>query len=106
MRTGGWQDDQEGAGSQSGAAARPPATSSRPADAEFAGATDVVNGKDVLGEYGKKEGVEFRWNTELVELMQDADGSVTGAICQGPDGCPGTHRPSGASSSSAAAPAW
>lgn len=62
------------------------ATPTAPADAEFAGATDVVNGKDMLGEYGKKEGVEFRWNTELVELMQDADGSVTGAICQGPDG--------------------
>ncbi len=70
-------------------ATSPPATTATPtapADAEFAGATDVVNGKDVLGEYGKKEGVEFRWNAELVELMQDADGSVTGAICQGPDG--------------------
>lgn len=57
-----------------------------PADAEFAGMDDVVNGKDVLGDYGEKMGVEFRWNTELVELVQDADGAVTGAICQGPDG--------------------
>ena len=57
-----------------------------PADAEFAGMDDVVNGKDVLGDYGEKVGVEFRWNTELVELVQDADGAVTGAICEGPDG--------------------
>ncbi len=57
-----------------------------PADAEFAGMEDVVNGKNVLGDYGVKVGVDFRWNTELVELVQDESGAVTGAVAKGPDG--------------------
>lgn len=57
-----------------------------PADAEFAGLEGVVNGKDVLGDYAEKNGATFRWNTELVELVQDEDGAVTGAIAKGPDG--------------------
>jgi fumarate reductase flavoprotein subunit len=57
-----------------------------PADAEFAGLTDVKNGKDVLGDYAEKNGVEFRWNTSLVCLEQNENERVTGAIAQTDDG--------------------
>lgn len=57
-----------------------------PADAEFAGLSDVVNGKIVLGDYAESKGVEFRFNTPMVKLVQDESGAVTGAIAEGPDG--------------------
>ncbi len=57
-----------------------------PADAEFAGMTDVINGKNVLGDYGVKVGVDFRWSTPMVRLLQDESGKVTGAIAQKGDG--------------------
>lgn len=57
-----------------------------PADAEFAGLTDVRNGKHVLGDYAKEKGVEFRFNTPMVKLVQDESGKVTGAIAKGSDG--------------------
>lgn len=56
-----------------------------PADAEFAGLSDVVNGKIVLGDYAKAKGVDFRFTTPLVKLVCE-DGKVTGAIAKGPDG--------------------
>ncbi|WP_317392129.1 hypothetical protein [Slackia piriformis] len=57
-----------------------------PADAEFAGLSDVVNGKIVLGDYAESKGVEFRFNTPMIKLVQDESGAVTGAIAEGPDG--------------------
>ncbi len=57
-----------------------------PADAEAGGMTDVRNGKDVLGDYALSKGAEFRWNTSLVELVQDESGAVTGAIAEGENG--------------------
>lgn len=57
-----------------------------PADAEFAGLSDVVNGKIVLGDYAESKGVEFRFNTPMARLVQDESGAVTGAIAEGPDG--------------------
>lgn len=56
-----------------------------PADAEFAGLKDVVNGKIVLGDYAKEKGVDFRFLTPLVKLVKEGD-KVTGAIAKGPDG--------------------
>lgn len=56
-----------------------------PADAEFAGLKDVVNGKIVLGDYATSKGVDFRFTTPLVKLVTD-NGKVTGAIAKGPDG--------------------
>lgn len=56
-----------------------------PADADFSGEEDVVNGKIVLGEYGAAQGVDFRFTTSLVRLIHD-EGVVSGAIAQGPDG--------------------
>lgn len=56
-----------------------------PADAEFAGLKDVVNGKIVLGDYAKSKGVDFRFTTPLVKLLHQ-DGKVTGAIAKGSDG--------------------
>lgn len=41
-----------------------------PADAEFAGLSDVVNGKIVLGDYAESKGVEFRFNTPMVKLSR------------------------------------
>lgn len=57
-----------------------------PADAEFAGMTDVVNGKIVLGDYAKSKGVDFRFSTPMVRLVQDESGKVTGAIAKSSDG--------------------
>ena len=57
-----------------------------PADAEFAGLPDVINGKNVLGDYGVKVGVDFRWSTSLIRLLQDETGRVTGAIAKNDDG--------------------
>lgn len=57
-----------------------------PADAEFAGLSDVRNGKHVLGDYAVSKGVEFRFNTPMVRLVQDETGKVTGAIAESPDG--------------------
>ena len=48
--------------------------------------TDVINGKNVLGDYGVKVGVDFRWSTPMVRLLQDESGKVTGAIAQKGDG--------------------
>lgn len=56
-----------------------------PADAEFAGLSDVVNGKIVLGDYAKAHGVDFRFTCPLVKLICE-DGKVTGAIAKGSDG--------------------
>lgn len=56
-----------------------------PADADFSGEGDVVNGKIVLGDYAKKQGVDFRFSTPLVKLVRE-DGKVTGAIAKGSDG--------------------
>lgn len=56
-----------------------------PADAEFAGLSDVVNGKIVLGDYAKAHGVDFRFTCPLVKLVCE-DGKVTGAIAKGSDG--------------------
>ncbi|MEG0323061.1 MAG: FAD-binding protein, partial [Raoultibacter sp.] len=56
-----------------------------PADAEFAGIKDVVNGKIVLGDYAKKKGVDFRFTTPLVKLVKEGD-KVVGAIAKGSDG--------------------
>ena len=57
-----------------------------PADAEFAGLSDVVNGKIVLGDYAKSKGVDFRFSTPMVRLVQDESGKVTGAIAKSSDG--------------------
>ena len=56
-----------------------------PADAEFAGLKDVVNGKIVLGDYAESVGVDFRFTTPLVKLLHE-DGKVTGAIAKGSEG--------------------
>lgn len=56
-----------------------------PADAEFAGIKDVVNGKIVLGDYAAEKGVDFRFTTPLVKLIKEGD-KVTGAIAKGSDG--------------------
>ena len=56
-----------------------------PADAEFAGLKDVVNGKIVLGDYAESVGVDFRFTTPLVRLLHE-DGKVTGAIAEGSEG--------------------
>ncbi len=56
-----------------------------PADAEFAGLSDVVNGKIVLGDYAKEKGVDFRFTTPLVKLVCE-EGKVVGAIAKGSDG--------------------
>lgn len=56
-----------------------------PADAEFAGLSDVVNGKIVLGDYAKEKGVDFRFTCPLVKLVCE-DGKVTGAIAKGSEG--------------------
>lgn len=57
-----------------------------PADAEFAGLSDIVNGKIVLGDYAKSKGVDFRFSTPMVRLVQDESGKVTGAIAKSSDG--------------------
>ena len=56
-----------------------------PADADFSGEGDVVNGKIVLGDYASAHGVDFRFTTSLVKLEHEG-GKVTGAIAKGPDG--------------------
>lgn len=56
-----------------------------PADAEFAGLSDVVNGKIVLGDYAKEKGVDFRFTTPLVKLVCE-EGAVVGAIAKGSEG--------------------
>ncbi len=56
-----------------------------PADAEFAGLSDVVNGKIVLGDYATAHGVDFRFLTPMVRLLHE-DGKVTGAIAKGENG--------------------
>lgn len=56
-----------------------------PADADFSGNDDVVNGKIVLGDYATAHGVDLRFLTPLVKL-EHADNKVTGAIADGPDG--------------------
>lgn len=56
-----------------------------PADAEFAGLSDVVNGKIVLGDYATAKGVDFRFSTPMVRLLHE-DGKVTGAIAKGENG--------------------
>lgn len=56
-----------------------------PADADFSGEGDVVNGKIVLGDYASAHGVDFRFSTPLVKLVHEG-GKVTGAIAKGSDG--------------------
>lgn len=56
-----------------------------PADADFSGESDVVNGKIVLGDYASSLGVDFRFLTPLIKLEHE-NGKVTGAIADGPDG--------------------
>lgn len=56
-----------------------------PADADFSGEGDVVNGKVVLGDYAQSFGVDFRFTTPLVKLVHE-NGKVTGAIAKGSDG--------------------
>ena len=56
-----------------------------PADADFSGEGDVVNGKIVLGDYASAHGVDFRFTTPLVKLVHE-NGKVAGAIAKGSDG--------------------
>ncbi|MFR4804481.1 MAG: FAD-binding protein, partial [Eggerthellaceae bacterium] len=39
-----------------------------------------------LGRLRESKGVEFRFNTPIIKLVQDESGAVTGAIAEGPDG--------------------
>ena len=45
-----------------------------------------MNGKIVLGDYAKSKGVDFRFSTPMVRLVQDESGKVTGAIAKSSDG--------------------
>ena len=58
-----------------------------PADAEFAGLSDVVNGKIVLGDYAKSKGVDFRFQLFLmVRPVQDESREGDGRHCEISDG--------------------